>query len=752
MKKSRKHIASLKSTSEDALPVAVKRGEVVVALAGNPNSGKTTLFNALTGARQHTANYPGVTVEIKEGIVQRKAMTLRMIDLPGTYSLSAHSEEEIIARDLLLEKRPDIVVHVIDSSNLERNLYLLTELLDLGLHVIIALNMYDELLRSRAVLRVRALSQALGVPVIPTIGHRGQGLNRLLASIMRLATEPEDEEKQKTVRYGETLEGAIAQVEDSLRRETSLGKRPSLRWLALKLLEGDPVVDSMIALEPGGEEARKIAESIRERIWATYREDVEVLMAEQRYGLVAGLLRQTWTLPPEKRVNLTSHLDRILTHTYLGIPLFLFFMWALFQLTFSLGAHPQAWIESGIGWLSTQIKAGAPPGPLRDLVTQGILGGVGGVAIFLPNIIFLFFGMSLLEDTGYMARAAFLLDRVMHSMGLHGKSFIPLLMGFGCNVPAIMATRTLETRRDRLLTNLLIPLMSCSARFYVYVLFAGAFFPGHEGNVIFSLYVLSILTAIGVGQLLGRTAFRQLASHFVLELPPYRFPTARSILIHVWVRVSHFLKKMGGYILAFSVIIWFLGIWPKPSAWSQDYDAKLAVIEETTSQDLAQLHAEEVSGDQILATQAAAERAQDSLRSLRASEQIAYSALGRIGGFFQPVFEPLGFTREMTIALVAGAPVKEVVVSTLGVIYGVSSKSEEGLRGALRRTGLPPLVAYAYLVFILFYFPCIGTLVAFYRETGSKGWTVFLVGYELALAWGLAFLIVQGGALLGLMG
>jgi len=724
MKRNRKQAEPPISWPTRLSSLAEKRGEIVVALAGNPNSGKTSLFNALTGAHQHTANYPGVTVEIKEGVVQRSGVTLRFIDLPGTYSLSPHSEEEIIARDILLQGSADIVVHVIDSTNLERNLYLLTELLDLGLRVVIALNMYDELLRSHARLRVRELSEALGVPVVPTIAHRGQGVNRLWAVIVHVASEPEQKEIQKSVHYGETLETALDEIRKSLHEKTCLGHRYSLRWLALKLLEGDAVIDSVVAVEPGGEESRRIARGLREKIHATYGEDAEILIAEQRYGLVAGIVRRSLSLPLEKRVSFTSQLDRVLTHTYLGIPLFLFFMWALFQLTFSLGSIPQGWIENGLAWLTTQVKAGFPAGPLTDLVTQGILGGVGGVAIFLPNIFFLFFGISLLEDTGYMARAAFLMDRVMHSMGLHGKSFIPLLMGFGCNVPAIMATRTLETRRDRLLTNLLIPLMSCSARFYVYVLFAGAFFPGREGNVIFSLYVLSILVAVGIGQLLGRTVFRGLGSHFVLELPPYRFPTPRAILVHVWMKGSHFLKKMGGYILAFSVVIWFLGSWPRLPASSRDYDAAPS-MGATITKDLAQ--------------------------NQHLSEQIGYSAIGRLGTLVQPIFEPLGFTREMTIALIVGAPVKEVVVSTLGVIYGAGSDSEEGLRDVLRSTQLPPLIAYAFLVFVLFYAPCIGTIVAFRRETGSRAWTVFLIAYEFLLAWALAFVVVQGGMILGLM-
>ncbi len=709
MRRSRKQTESSVPNSGEQLRTATERKEIVVALAGNPNSGKTTLFNALTGAHQHTANYPGVTVEIKEGIVQREGMTLRFLDLPGTYGLSAHSEDEIVARDVLLKRRPDILVHVVDSSNLERSLYLLTELLDLGMRVIIALNMFDELLRSRARLNVRALSEALGVPVVPTISHRGQGLTRLLTTILRVAADSENVQGQKVVRYGETLEVAVARIEESLRKQISPEPSHSLRWLAVKLLEGDAVVESLAVTESGTEETCQTARKIRERLRATYGEDPEVLLAEQRYGLVAGVVRKTLTLPLEKRITLTSHLDSVLTHTYLGIPLFLFFMWALFHLTFALGSIPQGWIETALSWLTVQVQGALPSGVLRDLITQGILGGVGAVAVFLPSIFILFFGISLLEDTGYMARAAFLMDRVMHTMGLHGKSFVPLLMGFGCNVPAIMATRTLETRRDRLLTNLLIPLMSCSARFYVYVLFAGAFFPGHEGNVIFALYFLSILVAIAVGQFLARTVLRDKGSHFVLELPPYRFPTARAILLHVWSRGAHFLRKMGGYILAFSVVIWFLGSWP--SEKSQIPNPK---------SDVGFPHSD-----------------------------LSYSALGRIGSFVQPVFAPLGFPHELTIALVAGAPVKEVVVSTLGVIYGVSSDVKEGLRDTLRNSGLSPLTAFAYLVFVLFYAPCIGTIVAFRRETGSNGWTAFCIAYQFVLAWGLAFVIVQAGTILG---
>jgi ferrous iron transport protein B len=520
-----------------------------------------------------------------------------------------------------------------------------------------------------------------------------------------VAAAPKEEEKQKVVRYGETLEAAIARIEESLRGCMSPEHWHLLRWFALKLLEGDTLVESQVATEWGADEAREVARATREKIRATYGDESEVLLAEQRYGLVAGVVRKTLRVPFQKRLTFTSQLDSVLTHTFLGIPLFLFFMWALFQLTFVLGSVPQGWMESGLRWLTVQVQTQFPPSMIRDLVTQGVLGGVGGVVVFLPTIFFLFLGISILEDTGYMARAAFLMDRVMHTMGLHGKSFVPLLMGFGCNVPAIMATRTLETRRDRLLTNLIIPLMSCSARFYVYVLFASAFFPGHEGNVIFSLYLLSILVAIGIGQLLGRTVFREKGSHFVLELPPYRLPTGRTILLHVWTRCAHFLKKVGGYILAFSIIIWFLGSWPSQKSEIPNPESDLS-----------------------------------------------YSALGRFGNIVQPVFEPLGFTREMTIALVGGTPVKEAIVSTLGVIYGVSSGAKEGLRDALERTALPPLVAYAYLIFVLFYAPCIGTIVAFYRETGSKGWTVFSIAYQFVLAWGLAFVVVQGGRLVGLMG
>ncbi len=677
-----------------------------VALIGNPNSGKTTLFNALTGAHQHVGNWPGVTVEKKEGSRRYHNHTLDIIDLPGTYSLTAFSIEEVVVRDFLFGEKPDVVVQVVDGSNLERNCYLTVQLIEMGIPMVIALNMYDELRDKGFDIDRKLLGQLYGCVVVPTVGSKGHGINALLKAIEETATgeliDPDAAPRDIQVNYGQEFEDSISKLQEKIAGTSDLNI--PARWLAVRILEGDN--DAMTRLTPellsDPEFHRVLTESI-ERLNKLYPEGVEEMIADRRYGFIAGALQETLKRSGPGRRQLSEKADNFLTHRILGMPLFLFFLWLLFQGTFTLGEPPMGWIETGIGWLSTVLAAILPAGPLRNLLIEGVIGGVGGVLVFLPNIMILFLGISLLEDSGYMARAAFLMDKLMHSLGLHGKSFIPLIMGFGCSVPAIMASRTLESRRDRLLTILITPLMSCSARLPVYILFAGTFFPNNAGNIIFGLYIFGIVVAIGAGKVFSMTLFRARGAPFVMELPPYRMPTFWTTIRHMWDRSSEYLKKMGTVILAASIIVWFLGAFP------------LQEGESPAAED---------------------------------------SYIGQVGRTISPVLDPLGFDWQMGVALVAGLVAKEVVVSTLGVLYEVEKNDEAGtseaLTGALRNSGISQISALAFMLFVLIYTPCIAAIVAIWRESGSIGWAVFSMGYQTTLAWLIAFGAVQAGILLGL--
>lgn len=674
-----------------------------VALIGNPNSGKSTLFNVLTGSHQHVGNWPGVTVEKKVGIRHHQGNTIQIIDLPGTYSLTALTIEEVVVRDFLFNEPPDVIVQVVDGSNLERNLYLTVQLIELGIPLVIALNMYDELLDKGLDIDTKLLGLLLGCHVVPTVGTKGYGTGQLLKVVQETANRGAKNPGKIKINYGLELEECIEKLEEKI-NSTDTGNIPA-RWLAVRILEGDN--DAITRLAPtllSNPDFHQLLDDSIQRINKLYPEGIEVFIADRRYGFIAGALQETVKKTGIGRREISEKVDNVLTHRIFGMPLFLFFLWILFQGTFTLGELPKEGISLGISWLSQILVTILPAGPLSGLLLDGVIGGVGGVLVFLPNIMILFLGISILEDSGYMARAAFLMDRLMHSLGLHGKSFIPLIMGFGCTVPAIMATRTLESRRDRLLTILITPLMSCSARLPVYILFAGTFFAAQAGNVIFGLYLFGILMAVAAGKLFSLTLFRAKGAPFVMELPPYRIPTFRTSLRHMWDRSSQYLRKMGTVILAASVLIWFLGAFPRMNGESPEVDS---------------------------------------------------SYIGTIGKSISPALDPLGFDWQMGVGLITGLVAKEVVVSTLGVLYGVDKETDgkqEALSDALKRNGITPLTALAFMLFILLYSPCIAAITAIWRETGSAGWTAFSVGYQTILAWMIAFATVKIGLFFGLGG
>ena len=721
--------------------------KITIALAGNPTSGKTTIFNNLTGARQKVGNWPGVTVEKKEGTVIYNGYTIRVVDLPGTYSLTAYSQEEIIARNYIIEEKPDLVVDVLDAANLERNLYLATQLIDLGVKLVFALNMVD-LAQSRGqIINHERLSLLMGVPFIPTVGTKGRGTRELLEAIVKVAEDRESIAHHIHINYGRELEEEITKLQGVIRAAGSTADEHYARWIGIKLLENDEEVGKEIEKKSSKKAILDQLEQSKARIQRMLGDDPETLIADCRYGFIHGALKETLRQTQKDRRYLSDQVDMVLTNRLLGFPIFIFFIWAMFQLTFNVGQYPMAWIDAGVGLLAKFIGGLMGASLLRGLIVDGIINGVGGVAVFLPNIFILFFCIALFEDTGYMARAAFIMDKVMHTLGLHGKSFIPMIMGFGCSVPAIMATRVLESRRDRILTILIIPLVSCSARLPVYVLIAGALFGARAGNVIFSLYIIGIALSIIMGQIFKRTLFKGEIAPFVLELPPYRMPTIKGTLIHMWERGFIFIKKMGGVILIGSIVVWALSSFPQGVDYSRDYAGEKRRIQEeyatsiqSAEQKKAELLAEEM-GQKIT-----------ELEIIRKREFQEKSYLGSLGKVIAPVLRPLGFDWKGGVALLAGFVAKEIVVSTFGVLYqvgGESGEESESLRTAIQKA-MTPLIGYAFMVFVLVYTPCLATVAAIRRETGSWKWTAFAVGYALVLAWCLAFVIYQGGMLLGL--
>lgn len=689
-------------------PINTKRNNVIdVALIGNPNSGKTSLFNALSGSSEHVGNYSGVTVDAKTGSLNYKGYRINLTDLPGTYSLSAYSPEERFVRRHLFEKIPDVIINAVVSSNLERNLYLTTELIDMNQRTVVALNMYDELVATGARLDYEHLGAMMGIPMIPTVAKAGKGLDKLLDTVIELF-----EGENKTIRhihinYGHALEENLAPISQMLHSANDLPQQFPVRYWALKLLEKDIEAITLLNGCSSIGEWKQEADTAAKQINTQLGVDVETAISDAKYGFINGALQETLVPGNKDTQQKTRRIDRLVANKWLGFPIFILFMWIMFTTVFQLGAYPQDWIDTAFGIFGDWVSDILPEGALQDLLVNGIISGVGSVAVFLPQILILYLFISLMEDSGYMARAAFIMDRIMHKMGLHGKSFIPMLMGFGCNVPAIMATRTIESRSSRIITILITPFMSCSARLPVLILFAGTFFPKHAPLVLIALYAIGIFVAAITARLLRKTSFRNDETPFVMELPPYRMPTLRATLRHMWEKCEQYLRKIGTIILISTVIIWFLSYYPRP-------EQETANTPVTTEQSCVNTYEN--------------------------------SYIGMIGQAIEPVMEPLGLNWRSSIAIITSIPAKELVVSTLGVLY--STETDDGLPESLKESGdFTPRSAASFLVFILLFFPCIATIAAIADETGSKRWALFSVVYNTAVAWIAGYIVYIIGGL-----
>ena len=717
-----------------------------IALAGNPNSGKTTIFNNMTGTRQKVGNWPGVTVEKKEGHITKSGYDLKIIDLPGTYSLTPFSIEEIVARNFVLDERPDVVIDIIDASNLERSLYLATQLREIDCKVLFALNMADVAQTRGIKIDADKLSELLDVPVVFTIGNKNKGIDTLLEKAIELAESNYVIPIKRKVKYSKDIEDSISRLKHFI-ESLAKGAIPyNPRWTAIKLLEDDKIVKERIQ-QKTGKNSRKILEETtaqRDFLVDRFDDEPEIVMTDERYGFIAGIIREVLTTSTRQRVDISRNVDLVLTNRFVGFPIFIFFIWAMFQLTFSLGVYPMEWIDSGIKLFSTSLAQVLPDNIFKDFLINGVIAGVGSVVVFLPNILILFFCISLFEDTGYMSRAAFLMDKIMHLIGLHGKSFIPMLMGFGCNVPAIMASRTLESEKDRILTILITPFMSCSARLPVYIILAGAFFGVRAGSVIFGIYILGIILSIITGRIFRSTLLKGVDAPFVMELPPYRIPMIKSLLIHMWDRSKLFLKKMGGIILVGSVVVWALSAFPRNIPYSINYALEMDRVKTSFQTQIATAHEPE----KAVLTQQRDLAVAKIARAMKA-EHAEKSFMGRIGKVVAPIFEPLGIDWRGSVALLSGFVAKEIVVSTMGILYAADGNEDsEALKNALLSSDMTPLGALAMMVFVLLYMPCLATLAAIKRETASWKWMTFSISYSTILAWTAAFIVYQGGKII----
>lgn len=719
--------------------LALNKGKIInVALIGNPNCGKTSLFNFASGAHEHVGNYSGVTVDAKEGVFTQNGYTFRIVDLPGTYSLSAYTPEELYVRRHLVQEQPDVVINVVDASNLERNLYLTTQLIDMDVRMVIALNMYDDLEKRGNKFDHESLAGMIGVPIIPTISKTGFGIEALFNRVISVYEETDPILRHVHVNYGDTLEKYINALRKMLKRNGTVDKTYSKRYLAIKLLENDKEVKQYVQSLPETKPILETCNQYSQQLEEMLKEDTETALTNARYGFISGALRETFVANKIKEVSSTQIIDLFVTHKVLGFPIFIFFMWFMFEATFKLGEYPMQWIEWGVEQIGNFVRNFMPEGPLKDLLVDGIIGGVGGVIVFLPNILILYLFISFMEDSGYMARAAFIMDKIMHKMGLHGKSFIPLVMGFGCNVPAIMATRTIESRNSRMITMLINPLMSCSARLPVYVLLTGAFFAENASTVLLLMYSSGILLAVIVAKLFKRFLFSKEDVPFVMELPPYRMPTSKSILIHMWEKAKQYLHKMGGIILIASILIWFLGYFPRETEQGKIYESQI----------------EHVNSSNTLSEKEKTETVTE-LNRLKNMEHQQNSYIGRIGQAIQPALAPLGFDWKISVSLLSGMAAKEVVVSTLSVLYTGDSEDSQTLPERLQadkdKEGNPvftPLVALSMMLFVLIYFPCVATVIAIVNESKSWKWGAFVIAYTCTLAWVVSFTVYQLGSIL----
>ncbi len=741
-----------------------KPGSVInVALVGNPNCGKTTFFNYASGSRERVGNYSGVTVDAKEARYYQNGYRFNITDLPGTYSISAYTPEEVFVRDFITDKLPDVVINIVDGSNLERNLYLTAQLIDMDIRVVMVLNMYDEMQAKGDVLDYESLGKMLGIPIIPAVSSKGKGIEDVFNKVIEVYEDRDDIIRHIHINYGSLVEGSLGKIQELIRAEGNehLTDLISSRFLSIKLLEDDKIARRTISDHCHNHE--QIKDATRQEIKKLeheFGEPPESVITDLKYGFIAGALKETLQPGEPKERKASEIIDTFLTHKLFGFPIFLFFMWAMFSVTFFLGSYPMDWIEAGVDGLGTFLDQQMQPGPLKDMLINGVVSGVGGVIVFLPNIMLLFFFISLMEDTGYMSRAVFIMDKLMHKIGLHGKSFIPLLMGFGCNVPAIMATRTLSNRNDRMLTMLINPFISCSARLPIYVLFISAFFTEYRGTMLFIIYATGVSVAIGMALLLKRFMFRSEEAPFVMELPPYRTPTIRAITIHMWDKAVHYIKKISGIILVASIIIWALGYFPGGGHYAAQieeqedaivlrYEAKMDTIPDSDTLAIRTLENEKEYAIQNMESRIQVERQENSY-------------IGTIGKTIQPVMAPLGFDWKMSISILSGVAAKEIVVSTIAVLYQVDESVQAHSQSLVEKIqtqtyssgpkeGEPvftPLVALSFMLFILLYFPCIGVIATIGREGGHWKWGLFTVVYTTAVAWIISFIVYQTGSLI----
>lgn len=709
---------------EELKKAAEAKSKVInVALVGNPNCGKTSFFNFASGSHERVGNYSGVTVDAKEGHAQYKGYTFNIVDLPGTYSLSAYSPEELYVRKQLVEKTPDVVINVIDTSNLERNLYLTTQLIDMHLRVVVALNMFDETVKRGDNVNLNKLSELFGLPMVPTVFKSGKGVNDLYDKVIAIYEGTEDADSHYRhihINHGHELEFGIKEIQEHLKQEADLRERFSTRYLAIKLLERDKDVEDYIKQLPDADKIFRHRDKAASRVMEEMKVDSETAIMDAKYGFIHGALEEAnyKTGDKEDTYQVTHLLDRILTNRYVGFPIFILILAIMFMATFWLGSYPQDWLDSFFGWMGDTIGSLLPDGPVKAMLVDGIIGGVGSVASFLPQILILYLFISFMEDSGYMSRAAFIMDKIMHMMGLHGKSFIPLIMGFGCNVPAVMSTRTIESYRSRIVTMLIIPLMSCEARIPIYIMIIATFFSrGSAPFIMMSLYLIGMVLAVIISRLFSKTLFKGEDTPFVMELPPYRFPTAKALSRHTWEKGKMYLKKMGGIILVASIIVWALSYFPHP-------------------------------------------------QGLDEHEQQQQSYLATIGKTVEPVFRPQGFTWKLDVGLIAGVGAKEIVASTMGILYSDEKDIDDDnskyehinksmsydiaqlhQKSVSEIKPLTDLTAYCYLLFVLLYFPCIATIAAIKGETGSWKWALFTAGYTTCLAWAVSALVFQIGSI-----